>query len=525
MTASTPLLSRVSDYAAWQAERRPDAEALVLGERRTTFRGLHEAVEALARALLAAGVEKGDRVATLQTPHPDYLTAFLATASIGAIWVGLNPRYRIGELTHVITDAEPAVLITRTAIGGRRYDEDIAALRRSAPSLRRVVAFDGEPAAEGVEPMAGFLAAGAQVSEARLAQARAACGGDDPCLIVYTSGSTGAPKGALLSHGGIARFCLEQNRLWPLDPFRSLNYFPINHVGCVIDCSLPCLLAGGALVFMEQFDPAESLALMVKERVTLWGSVPSVFQMQLSLPNFADFDLSAVQMIIWEGAAMPMEMIKRLQQIQPRMATNYGMTETTSAITALEPTSDIEVLGHSVGSAFPGVEVRLADAEGREAADGAEGEVQARSPYNLLGYWRRPEATAEAFTKDGFFRTGDLAVRRPDGRYRIVGRLKDMYKSGGYNVYPREVEAVLEAHPAVAQAAIVSAPDPVWQEVGVAFIEPRGEVSVGDLEAHCRSRLANYKVPKRFVIDPNLPLLPIGKIDKVTLKARAAAEA
>lgn len=525
MIQPPPLLPRISDYAAWQAEHRPGAEALVLGDKRVSFLELHEAVEALARALLAAGVNKGDRIATLQTPHPDYLTVFLATASIGAIWVGLNPRYRLGELSHVVTDAEPSVLITRTAIEGRRYDAEIVALRQSAPSLRHVVAFDGEPSIEGVERMADFLARGSAISDDQLKSAREACGGRDPCLIVYTSGSTGAPKGALLAHDGIARFCLEQNRLWPVQPYRSVNYFPINHVGCVIDCTLPCLLAGGTHIFMEQFDPAECLAIMERERVTLWGSVPSVFTMQLGLPDFDRYDLSAVQIIIWEGAAMPREQIERLQQIQPRMATNYGMTETTSAITALAPTEDIELLSETVGVSFPDVEIRLADGEGNAVPAGVAGEVQTRSPYNLLGYWRRPDATGEAFAPDGFFRTGDLAILRPDGHYSIVGRIKEMYKSGGYNVYPREVESVIEAHPAVAQVAVVSAPDPVWQEVGVAYVEPCAEVSETELEAHCRARLANYKIPKRFVIEPSLPLLPIGKIDKVSLARRAASEA
>ncbi|ATQ44584.1 class I adenylate-forming enzyme family protein [Caulobacter mirabilis] len=518
-----PLLPRISDYTAWLAERRPDAEALVVDDRRISFRQLHEAVEALARALLAAGVGKGDRVATLQTPHPDYLIAFLATASIGAIWVGLNPRYQRGEMTQVVVDARPKVLITRTRIDGRDYDADLAALRAATPGLRAIVAFDGDPVGAGTAAMADFLAAGTAVADMTLTAARAACGERDPCLIVYTSGSTGSPKGALLAHDAIARFSLEQNRLWPLEPYRTVNYFPINHVGCVIDVSLPCLLAGGTMIFMEQFDPAGCLALMEREKVTLWGSVPSVFQLQLALPDFDRYDLSAVQMILWEGAAMPVELIERLQRVQPRMATNYSMTEA-MGITIVEPTSDLDVLSQTVGEAFPGVEIRLADSEDEAVPDGEAGEVQIRSPLNLLGYWNRPDATAAAFSADGFFRTGDLAERRPDGRYRIVGRLKEMYKSGGYNVYPREVEAAIEAHPAVAQAAVVAAPDPVWQEVGVAFVQPDGALDAAELEAHCRGRLANYKIPKRFVIEPNLPLLPIGKIDKVALKRRAAQE-
>lgn len=520
-----PLLPRISDYAAWQARRRPQAEAMVLGSRRVSYLELHEEVEALARALLAAGIVKGDRVATLQTPHPDYLTAFLATASIGAIWVGLNPRYQLPELSYVINDARPKVLITRTEIGGRRYEGELAAIRTACADLCSVVAFAGEPGLAGVTDMVEFLASGESASDEALTVARQACGDLDPCLIVYTSGSTGSPKGALLAHGAITKFCLEQNRIWPLSPYRAVNYFPINHVGCVIDCSLPCLLAGGTMILMEQFDPGECLRLMESERVTLWGSVPSVFQLQLSLPDFENYDLSSVQLIVWEGAAMPLELIERLREVQPRMATNYGMTETTSAITVLAPTDDVESLGQTVGTAFPGVEIRLGGPDGHLVAEGEPGEVQTRSCFNLLGYWNRPEATREAFTADGFFRTGDLAVLRSDGRYRIVGRLKEMYKSGGYNVYPREVEAVLETHPAVAQAAVVSAPDPVWQEVGVAYVELAAPLSIAELEAHCRSSLANYKVPKRFVIEPQLPLLPIGKIDKVSLRRRAAQDA
>lgn len=524
MTDLPPLLPRISDYAAWQARIRPDEPAMMLDGAATTYGELAQAVDRQARALLAAGVLKGDRVATLQTPHPQYLIDFLATASIGAIWVGLNPRYQLDELRHVMVDAEPRLLLARAQIGERRYDREVAALQAACPGLQRTVIFEPQIRLADTQTWADFLAAGDTVSEADLAAARAACGGRDPCLIVYTSGSTGAPKGALLHHEGLAAFSLGQDRLWPISPYRSINYFPINHVGCVADCTLPCLIAGGLMIFMEKFDPGRCLALMAEHRVTLWGSVPTTFGMMLDHPDFPRTDLSAVQLIVWGGAAMPGELIARLAELCPRLGTNYGMTETTSAITALEPLDDLEALAQSVGGPFEGVEVRLAGEDGAAVAPGAVGEVQARSRLNFLGYWRRPDATAEAFTPDGFFRTGDLAVQRPDGRYRIVGRKKEMYKSGGYNVYPREVEAVLETHPAVTAAAVVSIPDPVWQEVGVAYVSVDRPVETGELDAHCRERLANYKLPKKIVIETDLPLLPIGKIDKAALRIRAAQE-
>jgi acyl-CoA synthetase (AMP-forming)/AMP-acid ligase II len=217
---------------------------------------------------------------------------------------------------------------------------------------------------------------------------------------------------------------------------------------------------------------------------------------------------------------MPRNLIERLARICPRLATNYGMTETTSAITVIEPTTDIAVLSNTVGFPFPGVELRVVDERGCVCPSAGSGEIQTKSQNNFLGYWRRPDATEAAFTADGWFRTGDLGELRTDGRLRLVGRIKEMYKSGGYNVYPREIELVLEGHPAVAVAAVVPALDPLWQEIGVAYVVPRSPVTPEELESYCRNHLANYKVPKRILIEAYLPLLPIGKVDKRALMAR-----
>ena len=516
---------RISDCVARYARQTPEAEAVVFASIRWSYAELEHRIEELAKALLAAGIRKGDRVATLQTPRPEFLTAFLAAASIGAIWVGLNPKYRLAELSHVITDAEPRILLTRTWVGDRNYDAEIFALQRACATLERIVVFDDDPLIAGASTFSDFVQVGATISPRRLATARENCGNRDPCLIVYTSGSTGSPKGAMLGHEGIIAFSRTQNALWPVNPCRTLNYFPINHVGCVVDVSVPCLMAGGCIIFQEQFDPVGSLEAAAKERVTLLGSVPSVFRMQLSLPDFDTFDLSALQLIVFEGAPMPADLIEQLLRLGKNLATNYGMTETTSAITALEPTRDAELLSNTVGSVFPGVEVRLLSADGRLADVQEVGEVWARSRYNFLGYWRDPVATAQALSPDGFFRTGDLAAQRPDGRYRLAGRVKEMFKSGGYNVYPREVEAVLESHPAVSLAAVVPIPDRLWQEVGIAFVQTDAPTLVAELEAWCRDRLANYKIPKRIALLAALPLLPIGKIDKMELRRIALRDA
>jgi acyl-CoA synthetase (AMP-forming)/AMP-acid ligase II len=520
-----PTFRNLGAYVEHYARLTPDAEALVLGDERLTFADFKVRMDALSRWLIAAGVKEGDRVATLQTPCPDYLIAFFAAASIGAIWMGLNPKYRRAELEYVVNDAAPRILLTRLQIGERCYAEDIAHLRNTCPAISRVLTFE-DVAGEGLEKLTDALTEGLAVTDAELEERRASSGGRMGCLLVYTSGSTGAPKGAVLHHEGIIEISLLQNQVWPVAPYRSLNFLPINHVGCTVDLAVPCVLAGGAMIFMEHFDARSSLDLIEQECVTFLASVPSVFALQIADPSFLKRDFSAVQLIVWEGAAVSSEVLDRLAAICPRLATNYGMTETTSAMTVEPPSDDRDVLLSSVGSVFPGVELRLVAPDGSEVTEGEVGEVQARSKYNFLGYWGRPDATREAFTEDGYFRTGDLAVQRADGRYRIVGRLKEMYKSGGYNVYPREIETVLEAHPDVAISAVVPVADPLWQEVGVAFVIPKPghRVESDTLISWCRDRLANYKVPKRCEVASELPLLPIGKIDKVALRKRAAED-
>ena len=519
-----PRISRISDFVDLHAASTPDASALVLGVTRYSYGDLRDAVDRLARGMLAAGICKGDRVAVLQAPCPDFLISFLAAASIGAIWVGLNPRYRLPELERAVRDAKPRLLIARASLGGRDYFDEISSLSR-VPGLERVVMQGEDPGR--FDQMDAFLAGGDEVTKDQLDLARESCGGRDPCLLVYTSGSTGEPKGALLHHEAIIGFSRAQNSLWPVHPLVTQNFLPINHIGCVVDISCPAIVAGGTIHFMEQFDPLEALRMIEQERLTTWGSIPSVFTLQVNLPEYPSIDLSSLQLIVWEGASIPEDLLDRLLVVGPPLATNYGMTETTSAITILAPTRDRACLLRSSGPAAPGVELRIADTNDRPVPDGTDGEIQTRSRWLIQGYWQKPEATAAVLTEDGWFRTGDVGRRHPDGHVQIVGRLKEMYKSGGYNVYPREIETIIEAHPAVAMAAVVSRTDPIWQEVGVAYVmpEPGRMRSPDEIETWCRDRLANYKVPKSFVITTDIPLLPIGKVDKVALTKRAQTNA
>jgi acyl-CoA synthetase (AMP-forming)/AMP-acid ligase II len=511
-----PKLDRLSDYVFHWASAHPDEPAMALSgsEKTWSHSQFSDAVNAYAKALLAAGIEPDDRIALISAPNPQFSILFFAIISIGGIFAGLNPKYQRGELLHIITDSTPKMLFGYNEIVGRDYANDISALRQEVPSIDKAIMLD-DPAARDA-----FLAAGADVSDAQLARIQAAVKPRDPCAIVYTSGSTGAPKGAVLHHSGAVETALAQLHSGMPRPSRVQNYFPINHVGCLFDIMGTTVVSGGFTVYLESFDPATSLALIDRYNLTLWGGVPTVFQLCLTHPSFESAKLSSVELIFWGGAPCARPVIEALARICPKLTTNYGMTEVVGAVTLMKPNSDIDRLASSVGFPSPAFEVRRCLDDGSVPADNDPAEIQARGNAVLLEYWNQPKATAAAFTADGFYKTGDLATLNPDGSYRIVGRVSEMFKSGGYNVYPREVEMALEKHPAVAMAAVVGIPDALYDEVGYACVVPKSAVSIDDLRAHCRANLANYKVPKHFDITAHPPLLPIGKIDKKALKLR-----
>ncbi len=544
-----PSLPLLSDYARHYAAATPEHEAMVFGDDRYSYARLAHEVDRCAKALIASGIGKGDRVAMLCPPHPQFLVLFLAASSIGAIWLGLNPRYRYEELRFVLDDAGPVLLLSRFRVGEREYRDDIAKLRSGSVSLRDVVRLDGSTP-EGVPvhdefrddespyeesphdelpydecPYDEFLDRAGLVTDAVLAEKRRAVRTKDAALIVYTSGSTGRPKGAVISHYSLIKCSRVQLRFWGANPLRILNFLPINHIGCVGDICCYSLVGGGTTIFLEKFEPESTLRLLESEAATVWGGVPTTFQLCVDHPDFEAFDLSAISTIFWSGAAASPDLIRRLRNITPRLSTSYGMTETVGSVTYSPVCDDIELLAETIGRPPPEYQIRVIGDDGAEAGPGQSGELQVRGDFLMTEYWNQPEATAETIDEDGWLHTGDVAEYRPDGNLRLVGRLRDMFKSGGYNVYPREIEAVVESHPDVAVCAVIGVPDRVYQEVGMAFVElrPGGIAGVSELDRHCRDRLANYKVPKTFVIESRLPRLPIGKIHKQALRKAADA--
>ena len=522
--ALPPDLSCLSDYADYYAEHTPDREAMVCGGLRWTYRDLATHVDRLSRALLAHGIGRGHRVAVMGTPRPECFTVLLAAARIGAITLGLNPKFPLTELQYFVNDAEPALLIGFAETEEGKHRETLATLDAHATCLERVVVLGDGP---GETSWEALLAEGDPVNDSHVAEARAHALPADGALIVYTSGTTGRPKGALLPKRGLVFCSRVQAGRWHGEHIRMLCNLPVNHIGYMGDMCSYCLVAGGTLFFMEKFDPVGILDLIQKEQLTGWGQVPTMFQITVSMPEYSGYDLSSLERVIWGGACAPKELVEVLAQTGAKLATSYGMTETTGSVTYTAEDADMDELVNTIGSPDAHYQVRIAHPDGAPVRPGEEGEIQVRGDHIMIEYWRRPDATADAIDPDGWLHTGDVALLRDDGKYTIRGRLSGMYKSGGENVYPREVEIVLEEHPEVAMAAVIGVPDPLYQEVGHAFVMPSwgGEPTADSLRAHCKERLANFKVPKHFTVRDVLPMLPIGKIDKVALKADALARA
>lgn len=511
--------TRVHDLLASHALAIPDAVAAVEDDERMTYAVLAERVDAIARGLIAAGVASGDRVATMVPSSLDFWLTYLATVSIGGVWMGLNPRYQIPEYAYLLADAAPVVVFCRPGYEERDYLTDLISV---GDGVAQFVAL-GAPSGRAVG-FDAFLNAGAAVEDALLAARRAAVDPEDIAVIVYTSGTTGKPKGAMLSHRAITQSALT-NLAWMGDGLEStLNVAPINHVGALNNVCMSVFAYGGRIIFYHRVDLTAIAALTRAEKLTYLVAGPTTFAMFQTVPGGSE-RLGDYRLIVVGGGATPEAALATAMTGPAAIHNVFGQTETCGTVTVTEPGESAKVLAESFGRPIPGAEMRIADAAGNPVPIGTSGEIQIRGPYCMTGYLNRPDATAEAFTADGFLRTGDLGIERPDGNFSYVGRLKEMFKSGGYNIYPVEIELALGEHPAVSAAAVLPVSHPMFQEVGHAFIQTSDPaLDAETLRAFLKPLLANYKIPKTFSFEAELPKLPTYKVDKQALKARLAEQ-
>ena len=491
-----------------------DRTALVYEGRSWTYGELNRDVNRLAHALRSLGVNHGDRVAYLDLNHPNFFLTLFATAKLGAIFVPLNFRLTGPELTFIINDAGIHTLVHDAQFGG------VVESIRGDLCCRHVIRSFADAEAERTVPE-GMRAFDDLFADQRDDDLDSQVALDDIAWIMYTSGTTGRPKGAMLTHGNLL-----WNNIQAWVAYDSstddvtLVCAPLFHIGGLNVTTMSAFQKGATVVLLRQYDPVRVLEDITRYRVTSMFGVPAMFQFMTLAPTFADADLSSVRMFVCGGAPVPELLIRLYADRGIRFAQGYGLTETAPFATIVP----IEWMDRKVGSAgLPPffTEVRLVDEEDHEVAVGERGEVVVRGPNVMKGYWNRPEATAEAI-RNGWFHTGDVGVRDEDGFFYIVDRKKDMIISGGENIYPAEVEDVLYGHPGIAEVAVIGLPDERWGETvrAVVVCKPGLTLSPEEVIEYAQGRLARYKQPRSVVFTDVLPRNPAGKVLKFELRER-----
>ena len=482
----------------WLADRArttPQRVAIRFLGQDLTYAELDSRATRLAAGLAARGLRRGDRLATLTTTSPDHVATFFACARLGVALQPISWRLASAEVAYQLEDAEPSLLLA---------SDDYAELARNA-GTKVEIARIGDPTLE---------ADGEVEDVAR---------DDDPLLLVYTSGTTGKPKGALLSHANCFWTNLSFDRTTSLrDGDVVLQVLPQFHVGGWNVQPLLAWWKGATVVLEPAFDAGRALDLIAEHGVTTMMGVPATYLFLAQEPGFAVADLSSLRLAVVGGAPMPEALLETWIARGIEIVQGYGLTEAAPNVLCLPPEEATRKLGFA-GKPYPHVDVALRDADTGALVEGTgTGELVVRGPNVFAGYWRNAEATEAAFA-DGWLLTGDVAERNAEGFYRIAGRIKDMVISGGENVYPAEIEDVLHAHPAVLEAAVVGVPDERWGEACAAFVVLREGSNVGteELQRLCRDRLARFKVPKTFAFVDALPRSSMGKVLKDELRAGA----
>ena len=553
MTGISSLRKTIGDILDQQAEQFADREALIHvdWEVRYTYAQLRAECERLARGLMALGISKGDHVGIWATNYPEWVVAQFATAKIGAVLVTVNPAYRTHELEYLLHQSEVSALIT---IGNFRSSDYVSMLNEVVPELGhsvpgqlncpklphlKQIIYIPPPASEpgdrqrptGMWAWEEVRAKAEELGPEDLVIRQAQCDPDDVINIQYTSGTTGNPKGVMLTHLNIvanASYIGEGLHLTEQD--RVCIPVPLYHCfGCVIG-SLCCLTQGAAMVFpAEHFDPLKTLKALDQERCTALLGVPTMFIAQLDHPNFNEFDLGSLRTGMMAGSPCPVEVMRQVIDSMGAkdITIAYGQTEASPGITISAVDDSIERRVTTVGAAFPNVEVKIVDPEtGREVPTGEQGELCARSFMNMKGYYKMPEATAAAIDSEAWLHTGDLATVDEAGYYKITGRLKDMIIRGGENIYPREIEEFLYTNPKVADVQVVGVPDLRLGEEVMAWIMLRQDQSSTEEEMRefCRSRIAHFKVPRYIKFVSEFPMTITGKIQKFRMREIAIEE-
>ncbi|HUQ80546.1 MAG TPA: AMP-binding protein [Gemmatimonadaceae bacterium] len=525
-TSTIPLLGEtIGENLRRTFERCPDHEALVVRSQRyrATYRELYDATSVLARSLIATGIEQGDRVGIWAPNRFEWVVTQFATARIGAVLVNINPAYKSSELRYVLRQSGVKLLLLAREFRGTDYTSVLAEVREDCPDLVEAIVLD--------DGWADLMARGATVSEAQLTAREGVLQFDDPINIQYTSGTTGFPKGATLSHHNILNngFFIGET-LGYTERDRVCIPVPFYHCFGMVLGNLACTTHGACMVIPgEAFDPLAALETTAAERCTALYGVPTMFIAELTHPRFAEFDLTSLRTGIMAGSPCPVEVMKKVQSLMhmPEVTICYGMTETSPVSTQSLLDDPLEKRVSTVGRVHPHVEVKIVDAEtGRVVSHGTPGELCTRGYSVMLGYWSDEAATREAIDAAGWMHTGDVATMDADGYVNIVGRIKDMIIRGGENVYPREVEEYLLTHADVVDVQVIGVPSERYGEEVMAWVRarPNAELTGDALAQFCTGRIAKYKIPAHWRFVDAFPMTVTGKVQKYRMREIAIAE-
>ena len=528
---------RFGDLPRDTTRRFPHREALVFRDERYTFAELKAEIDQAAKALMALGVQRGDHVSLWLNNRSEWVFLMYALATVGAVQVPVNTRFRTNDLDYVLRQSDSAMLITHDTSGPIDYlamvrqvvdlpDEGDAVADASFPELDRVVIVgDGEY--PGTASWSAALSAAETITDADLAARADAVDPDDPVFMMYTSGTTGFPKGVLHDHRLIRNVEERAFRMAVTENDTIMSYLPLFHAFGYSEAAMMSMATGARQVLTETFDPDESLDLIERERATIAHGFEAHMQMLCDAQEANPRNLSSLRTGLFAaGMHSATPVARRGERVMAplKALSAYGMTEMWigAALSALDddPPHRLETSGYPA----PGYEFKVVDPDtGEQLPDGVPGELRVKSYALMKGYYKKPKETAESYDEDGWFCTGDMAEHHADGYIRFLGRFKDMLKVGGENVDPMEVEGLLLEHPAVQQVAVVGLPDRRLSEVPVAFVErkPNADIETDDILAYCRGKVASFKIPRHAIFLDEFPMTASGKIRKVELREKA----
>ncbi|GAC1577503.1 MAG: AMP-binding protein [Candidatus Elarobacter sp.] len=507
-----------------------DAVVSVHQDRRLTYAEFARETDRLAKAFVASGVAHGERVGIWSPNSLEWVLVQYATAKIGAILVNVNPAYRLSELEYVLRQSGVTTLVTLDRYKASEYLAMVREVRAALTELREVVIAGDTPPLSGETAWNDYLARASGCDDDALALRKARPQSDEAINIQYTSGTTGFPKGATLSHHNILNngyFIGEGCRYTAAD--RVCVPVPFYHCFGMVLGNLAITTHGAAIVIPNwTFDPALTLQAVAREKCTSLYGVPTMFIAELALPSFKDYDLATLRTGIMAGSPCPVEVMKRVQNEMnmPEVTICYGMTETSPVSTQTMTDDPLEKRTGTVGRVHPHIEVKIVDAEGRVVPRDTPGELCTRGYSVMLGYWNNPEATADAIDSARYMHTGDIAVMDGEGYVNISGRIKDMVIRGGENVYPREIEEYLYTHPAVKDVQVIGVPDERYGEELCAWVIVHDDAAVteADIKDYCKGRIAHYKVPRYVMFVDSWPMTVSGKVQKYKMRETSIKE-